>query len=486
MQWAGRMGAGKRDSKLTIVVFFCEECMKALLGSMALVGVAAGVVSAYAQASSVAVTVYNSNLGVVKDVRTMDIERGVSQIKVVDVAELIDPTSVHIKFPGVVLEQNYQYDLVSLNKILMKYIDREVQLIGENGEVLKGTLLSVTGDQVVLKKADGGLLMLPSIAKYRLSVESLPDGLITRPTLVWNVNATKGGKHDVEVSYQTQGMNWHAEYVAVLNDDDTKMDLNAWVSVENNSGATYRDAVLKLVAGDVNRVQEGVNIRGGRTEEYMMAKAMVADDGFQEKEFFEYHIYNLQRPTTLANNETKQIALFESAGASVVKKYKYFSGGGPYMRYSGNGQGKVGVVVEFENKESNKLGQPMPKGKVRLYKSDGSSVEFIGEDMVDHTPRDEKVSLRIGDAFDIVAEEVQTNARRISEKVNEATYKITLKNRKQKEDVVVEVERFVGLNWEITQSSREYEKKNAQNIVFKVPVQKGKEATLEFTVRYNN
>lgn len=462
--------------------------MNLLLESMAFVGMVACVVSAHAQdaqRTSIAVTVYNSNLGVVKDVRSMDIERGVSQIKVVDVAELIDPTSVHIKFPGVVLEQNYQYDLVSLNKILMKYIDREVQLIGENGEVLKGTLLSVTGDQIVLKKAEGGLLMLPSIEKYRLSVESLPDGLITRPTLVWNVNATKAGKQDVEVSYQTQGMNWHAEYVAVLNDNDTKMDLNAWVSVENNSGATYRDAVLKLVAGDVNRVQDKV-LYGGLAAEYRMEKAAIADDGFQEKEFFEYHIYNLQRPTTLGNNETKQIALFESTGAGVVKKYKYYSGGGGYYaRYGGNGQGKVGVVVEFENKEINQLGQPMPKGKVRLYKSDGSSIEFIGEDMVDHTPRDEKVSLRIGDAFDIVAEEVQTNARRISDKVNESTYKITLKNRKQKEDVVVEVERFVGLNWEITQSSREYEKKNAQNIVFKVPVAKGKDATLEFTVRYN-
>jgi hypothetical protein len=288
----------------------------------------------------------------------------------------------------------------------------------------------------------------------------------------------------VEVSYQTQGMNWHAEYVAVLNNNDTKMDLNAWVSVENNSGATYNDAVLKLVAGDVNIIQPQPPVmyqRAGKTME------VAADDAqFQEKEFFEYHIYNLQRPTTLANNETKQVSLFEAGNINVVKKYQYRSGNPYYPMYRGGNadNSKVSVVVEFENKESNSLGKPMPKGKVRLYKSDGSSIEFIGEDMVDHTPRDEKISLRIGDAFDVVASEIQTDNRRVSEKVQEDAYKITLKNRKT-EDVVVEVERYVGYNWEIMKSSVDYEKKNAQTVVFKVPVPKGKEVDLTFTVRHN-
>lgn len=463
--------------------------MKLLIGSMMVVGVVATFSPAGAQENrqkSVAVTVYNNNLGVVKDTRTIDIPSGTSQIKIVDVAQNIDPTSVHIDFPGTVLEQNYQYDLVSLYKILEKYIDRDIILTGENNETISGTLLSVSGDQLVLKKSDGGLLMLPSISTYRLAVAALPEGLITRPTLVWKVNAPKAGKQDVEVSYQTQGMNWHAEYVAVLNENDTKMDLNSWVSVENNSGATYNDAVLKLVAGDVNIVQPPqVMYRGGRTLEKAMSDNAVPEQ-FQEKEFFEYHIYNLQRPATLANNETKQISLFEASNINVVKKYQYRSGGGYYPMYrQGNtDNSKVAVVVEFENKESNSLGKPMPKGKVRLYKSDGSGIEFIGEDLVDHTPRDEKISLRIGDAFDVVASEVQTDSRRVSEKVQEETYQVTLKNRK-KEDVVVEVERYVGLNWEIMKSSVDYEKKNAQTILFKVPVPKGKEVNLTFTVRHN-
>ncbi len=426
------------------------------------------------QKKAVAVTVYNNNLGVVKDRRTVNVPSGTSEIKIVDVAQLIDPTSVHIDLNGAVLEQNYQYDLVSLDKILQKYIDREIALTGENNERVTGKLLSVTGNQVVLQRSEGGLLMLPNIDKYRLSVESLPDGLITRPTLVWTVTAPKSGNQDVEVSYQTRGMNWHAEYVAVLNASDTKMDLNSWVSVENNSGATYQNATLRLVAGNVNLIrQNGFNIRGGRTSETQLGMNGL-DDQFQEKSFFEYHIYNLQRPTTIANNETKQISLFGASDVAVAKKYKYRSGN--------YGRPKVNVVVEFENREGNQLGKPMPAGKVRLYKADGESIEFVGEDMIDHTPREEKVSLRIGDAFDIVVEDQMTDSKRISERVNEATYKITLKNRKS-EDVVVEVERYLGLNWEILSKTHNFEKKNATTALFRVPVAKGKETTLEFTVR---
>lgn len=460
--------------------------MKTMIVALSAVAMATtvGAQAQESQKKSVAVTVYNNNLGVVKDKRTVSIPSGTSQLKIVDVAQLIDPTSVHIELNGSVLEQNYQYDLVSLDKILQKYIDREITLVSETNERITGKLLSVTGFQIVLQRSEGGLLMLPNIDKYRLSVESLPSGLMTRPTLVWTVNSSKSGSQDVEVSYQTGGMNWHAEYVAVLNENDTKMDLNSWVSVENNSGATYENAVLKLVAGDVNRVQPPAagNYRFKAMEMEAADDAMVAAQ-FQEKSFFEYHIYNLQRPTTIANNETKQISLFEASSVGVTKKYLYRSGGYyPMYRYGNSGGSKVGVVVEFENKEGNKLGKPMPAGKVRLYKSDGSSMEFVGEDMIDHTPREEKVSLRIGDAFDIVVEEQMTDSKRISDRVNEATYKIILKNRKDA-DVVVDVERDLGLNWEILSKTHSFEKKNATTALFRIPVAKGKETTLEFTVR---
>lgn len=433
-----------------------------------------------AQEQKLAVTVYNANLGVVKDQRKLDLKSGLSNISVTDVAQYIDPTSVHIKLNGEVIEQNYQYDLVSLDKIVQKYIDKDIQLINENNELIEGKLLSGGAGQVVLQKKDGGLVMLPNLTKYRFSVGSLPEGLITKPTLVWLVNSKSSGKQDVEISYQTAGMNWHAEYVAVLNSNDTKIDLNSWVSVENNSGTTYKDAKLKLVAGDLNLVQN-IQTRGGRMDGMYMEKS-VSQEQFGEKEFFEYHIYDLKRPTKLANNETKQISLFEAGNVGVVKKYFYKSGSNYY--YNPSSSGKVNVIVEFENKEGNNLGVPMPKGKVRVYKSDGESVEFIGEDMVDHTPKNEKIKLKIGDAFDIVAEEIQTENKRITDRVSEQAYDLKFRNRK-KEDVVIEVERGLGLNWEVLSSSINYEKKDSQNITFKVPVKADGETVLKFRVRYS-
>lgn len=432
---------------------------------------------------SVAVTVYNDNLGVVKDVRRFDLKSGSSEIRLTDVAQLIDPTSVHIKLDGAVVEQNYQYDLVDLNKILQKYTDKEIQLTSKDGKSIQGTLLSSYGGQLVLRKPDGGLLMIPNASEYQISVGSLPEGLITKPTLVWKVQSRKSGKQDVEVQYQTSGMNWHAEYVAVLNDDDTKLDLNAWVSIENNSGATYKDATLKLVAGDVNRVQEQPTFDYGVRSAKMAMESVAPAPQFQEKEFFEYHIYNLQRPSTIAQNETKQISLFEAKNVAAKKKFYYRSGGGYYYYRNNDGKAKVAVIVEFENNEKDGLGVPMPKGKVRMYKSDGQSVEFVGEDLVDHTPQKEKVKLKIGDAFDVLAQEIQEDYKQIAKDVVEQKFKITLTNRK-KDNIEVEVERYLGLNWEILSSTIPYEKKDAQRIVFKVPVKKDSETDLKFTVRY--
>jgi len=424
----------------------------------------------------IAVTVYNNNLGVVKDVREINLKSGLSQISITDVAKLIDPTSVHIKLDGEVIEQNYQYDLVSLDKILHKYIDKDIRLVSESNELVEGKLLSAQGNQIVLETNNSGLLMIPNVSKYRFSVGSLPEGLITKPTLVWQVNSNNSGNQVVELSYQTQGMDWHAEYVAVLNEDDTKLDLNSWVSVNNNSGTTYKNAKLKLVAGDVNRVYDNNRLqRGGLHKDLTMAAEAVQ---FEEKDFFEYHIYNLQRQTTLKQNETKQISLFESENVDANKKYFYRSTG-----Y--NSSGKINVIVEFSNKEDQNLGVPMPKGKVRVYKSDGESVEFVGEDLVDHTPKNEVIKLKIGDAFDILAEERQVDHKKITNKVYEQTHEIKIKNRKD-EKITVDVERYLGLNWEILSSTIEYEKKNAQTISFQVPVTADDETVLTYKVRYNN
>jgi hypothetical protein len=428
---------------------------------------------------SVAITVYNNNLGVVKDLRIIDIASGISTIKLTDVAQHIDPTSVHIGINGEVLEQNYQYDLVSIDKILKKYLDKTIQLINEKGELLEGTLLTANSNQIVLKKNDGGLLMLPNTHKYQISVEELPDGLITKPTLVWMVNSPKSGEQDVEVSYQTTGMNWHAEYVVVLNKDDNMLDLNSWVSVDNNSGATFKNAKLKLIAGDVNLVQPQSYGRVLKSEMFMEADAAPQ---FEEKAFFEYHIYNLQRPTTLSNNETKQISLFDAENVSANKKY-YYKGGSYYGNRNSNG--KVAVIIEFENSKSNNLNVPMPKGKVRVYKSDGDAIEFIGEDMIDHTSKKETVKLKIGEAFDIVVTDVQTVHNKITDRIYEQEYEVTVKNKKD-ENIVVDVERALGLNWKILSSSIDFKKLNSQNILFKVPVKADGKTVLKYKVRYSN
>lgn len=430
---------------------------------------------------SVAVTVYNDNFAVVKDTRTFDIKSGNTTIEMTDVAQQINPSSVHIDLDGKVLEQNYQYDLVSFDKILQKYIDREVSLFNEKGEMFQGTLLSSFGGQIVLKQNDGGLMMLPSSNDYRISVQELPEGLKTRPTLIWEVNADKAGSQDVEISYHTNGMRWDAQYVAVLSDDEKTLGLNAWVNITNNSGATYKDAKLKLVAGDVNRAAPVYG--NGMVKRSTSMVMEEAQDAFAEQAFFEYHIYNLQRNTTIADRENKQIMLFEASGINVEKKYSYSND----YRYgkSPSERGKVSVIIKFENSENNNLGMPMPKGTVKVNKNDGESIEFIGEDYIDHTPKDEDIKLKIGNAFDITVEDKQTANRRISDKVYENEYEVTFKNKKD-ENVTIDVERYIGSNWKILKNSHEYTNQDAFSVKFEIPVKAEGETTLTYTVRYEN
>jgi len=361
-----------------------------------------------------------------------------------------------------------------MEKILMKYIDKEIQLVNEKNEIIIGKLLSISDGQLVLERKTGGLEMIVDLKSYRISVNSLPEGLITKPTLVCLGNAKNSGKQEVELTYQTGGMRWHTEYVAVLDKDDKQIDMNAWVSIENNSGATYKNAELKLIAGDVNRIE--AYPPPSMYEERMSMDMAKSQPQFEEKSFFEYHIYNLQRPTNISQNETKQISLFEAKNVKIEKKYLYRSGG--YTNKS-----SVAVVLEFKNSEDNNMGLPMPKGKVRIYKSDGKALEFVGEDLVNHTPKNENLKLKVGDAFDIVVEENNTDYKQISKKVSESTFEVKIRNQKE-EDIVVDIERYLGLRWEITDKNFDYEKLNAQSILFKVPVPAGKETILKYTVRY--
>ena len=430
-----------------------------------------------AQDKEIGLTIYNNNLALVRDVRTLQLTKGISEIKFQDVAAQIDPTSVYfasLTAPDkvVILEQNYEYDLVNTTKILQKYIEQEIRLETKEGTAYSGTLLNASGKDIILRESDGGIKIVRREAVENMAFPKLPDGLITRPTLVWTIDCQQAGKHKTEVGYLTSGIQWHAEYVGVANKDDTILELSGWVSLDNKSGATYENAKLKLVAGDVHRAQD---IRP-YVERHVALLSSARSQQFQEKAFFEYHLYTLQRPATVANNQIKQISLFPPTEAKVNKTYSY---------NGARDRKKVRVNLEFENKKEFGLGMPLPKGKVRVYKrDDDKSLIFIGEDFIDHTPKDEKVRVYVGNAFDIVGERTQKDRKSIGKTAWQETWQIKLRNHKDKAVRVTVIERL-RFGWEILQKTHEYKKKDAATIEFEIEIPKDAEIVVEYVVRYN-
>ena len=434
--------------------------------------------TAAAQDTQDYVTVYNDNLGLVKQERNMTVNLKNPIIEFKDVAASLIPTSVHLKSMTdgksfEILEQNFEYDLASADKILNKYIDQQVSLILESGELISGTLMSIAGGSYVLKTTDG-LKILPANNKMQISVRELPEGLITRPTLIWQVAGVKNASQKLEVSYLTNNISWNAEYVGVLSEKEDQIDVGAWVNIDNKSGATYKNAHLKLVAGDIHRAKEPRPTyfdRGYATES--MAKA----DGFAEKEFFEYHLYALQRPTTVKNNQIKQISLFPNATVASSKKYVFDAQ---------KDAKQVEVQIVFVNKKENGLGLPIPKGIFRIYKQDEESLEFIGEDWIQHTPRNEEVNLTIGKAFDIVGEKTVVDRKKLSKNSEQQNVEIEIRNNKEKENVeVVVVEYFYYPNWRIENNTHPYNKKSANKVEFKIPVKANDKTKLSYQVTYS-
>lgn len=420
----------------------------------------------------VSVTVYNQDLALVRDVREMGFQKGNSELLFRDVAARIDQSSVHFKSNGVtLLEQNFDFDLVSPEKLLEKYVDETIEVVNEKGDVVTGKLLTSSGSTIVLQTNDGSLrsLLMESIQEVRYP--NLPSGLITRPTLRWLVNAPNGGNQEAEVSYLTGGMNWNADYVAVI-DESNKADLSAWVTLNNMSGASYMDAKLKLIAGEVHRAQAPMQ----KYNDMMRVETLAMDGGsqFSEKSFFEYHLYTLERQTDLLDNQTKQVSLFPNAIVQTKRIYEY--------DYSRNND-KVSVSLEFLNSKDNQLGIPLPAGRVRVFQKDtDGSQEFIGEDNLDHTPRDEKVRVTIGNAFDIAVERAQKDYRQISDRVYEQDIEVKLRNRKNEAVTVVVVEHSWG-DWSVTKSSLPLRKVNANQFEFDVAAAPDKEIVLTYTIR---
>jgi len=432
----------------------------------------------------VMVTIYNSNLGLVKDTREAKLDAGMLEVQFADVAALIDPTSVHLKSltdpAGLrILEQNYEYDLLTSAKLLEKFVGKTVRLYQSNGSYQDATLLSTNGP---IYEINGQIHMGHS---GQVVLPALPENLVSKPTLMWLLRNAKAATQRVEASYLTGGLSWKSDYVMVINPSDTRADLTGWVTIDNKSGSTYSNAALKLVAGDINRAVD--RRREGRLME-MAARAPsseLADRDFKSEGFFEYHLYTLDGRTTIKDSQTKQLALMAASEVPVDKHFIYYGAADYYRTQYGvpMSNQKVGVYLELKNSKENRLGQPLPKGKVRVYKADTSgSQQLIGEDWIDHTPRDEKIRIKMGEAFDVVGQRTQKDWKRIASNLYEVEWEITLRNHKQ-EAVTVEVIEPMPGDWEVLRTSHPHEKIQAFTAQWKIPVAKDSESKLSYRIR---
>ncbi|MEM1042119.1 MAG: hypothetical protein AAGI91_05765 [Bacteroidota bacterium] len=442
----------------------------------------------------VSLTVYNQNFAVVREVRPLALRRGSNLVRFEDVPSQIDATSLALKAlsdPDAVLvqEQNYQYDLVNQTTILDKSVGDRIRLVQtrEDGSetTLEGVLLSQPSQGLVLQLDDGRVLLNPP---GRIIVDALPEGLVSRPSLLWRLDAARSATYPTEVSYLTDGITWTADYVAVVNEAEDAVDLTGWVTLVNGSGATYRDAELQLMAGDVRRVQENVQVRGVQALSALNDGLRAPEPAFGQEAFFEYHLYTLDGRTTVAQNETKQMTLLAAAHVGVERRLVF----DPQRarRYSrGRGQGggtqdaKLSIMLEWENTEANRMGMPLPKGKVRLYKADArGNLQFLGEDLIDHTPRNEDVSLYVGDAFDVVGTQIVKANRRPSDRISEQDIEVSIRNRKETSTEVVVVARGYG-TWSVLGASHEFTTVDAYTAEFPLTLAPDEEVTVTYTSR---
>lgn len=510
-----------------------SSSLRTIASLAALAGLAA---AALAQPASTSLTIYSSaqpgaispemyrpvsgmNMGrfnapgyaMVREIRPITLTAPRATVRFTDVAALIDPTTVSftsLTHPDTrVLDQSFQFDLVSNQALLEKFIDREITVVvpvGDSISEITGTLLSAANGTLVLQNAAG----LQTINSYlRVKFPSLPDGFVTRPTLVWDLEAPKAGDQTARVAYQTEGITWWADYNLTLNEDAANpnkgtLDVGAWVSILNQSGGSFNNAQLKLVAGDVNRAPRPQQFGGMYPAAEGLAMRSMADTGFQEKSFFEYHLYTLGRPATIPDNSTKQIELFDTARNVPCEKILVYDGAGDTWMSDGDviqdssygtqTKKDVDVYIKFVNSKDAGLGIPLPAGRIRVSKLDadggpgGGSLEFIGEDVIKHTPKDETVLIRMGKSFDVVGErrqvdfDVDTGRKALTE-----TIEVKVRNRKETPiDLVVQERMFRGLGWTITRSSQEPMKIDSRRVHFPVSLKPGEEKIVTYTVRY--
>lgn len=426
-------------------------------------------------------TVYNENLALVKEQRYLEIPAGISSLNFTDVASEIDPTSV--QFTAVnssavrVLEQNYEYDVLNDAKLLQKYLGAKIKITDAQNQVNEGYLLGAGENLILGSSSSGGQVTVVKANQIKaICFPELPNGLVIRPTLVWLLqNSGTGGRRLTEITYLTGGISWKADYVATIDADDSRVDLTGWVTLNNQSGARYQNARLKLVAGDVHRVS--TDQRNEVIPILYRTSKMESTSDFTEEALFEYHLYTMNRLTNLNNNQIKQVELLNKHSIPAKKLLIYEA--------AVDGK-KIRTMLEFKNSTANGLGIPLPKGIIRVEKADGEgSLQFIGEDRIDHTPKDENVRINLGNAFDIIGERVRTQVKELAKNLREESYQITLRNHKPEVVTVTVIENISQYHEsKVTMASHNYQRTSAGKLEFDLKIPAGGEERLTYTIRY--
>ncbi len=449
---------------------------------------------------SVNLTVYNTGSALIQDRRTFTLTVGENIINFTDVAATIDATSVSFNSltdpeGTFVVEQNYVYDLVDTYALLERYLDQVIQVTTQDGTVYIGQLLSGRNGDIILRQENGEVIVINVSQARDIKFPQLPEGLITRPTLRWELFSQSGGEQQVELTYLATGLSWTSDYTVLLANDKATLDLNGWITLSNTSGTAFADAKLKLIAGDVNRLPVYEDYARAEGAMDMMAQTAVAPAPVEQRDFSEYKLYEIPRLVTVGNNETKQVQFVTGADVPATTFYIYDSS--PYFYdygyliedqyYGSTGVTDVQNYLEFNTSEENGVGAALPAGRVRVYQEDiDGSALLIGENSIDHTAKGENLQLYLGNAFDLIGERVQTNYNLIAGNVLEETYQITLRNRKETEAVQIRIPEnlFRWSNWEIVETSMDYTKMDSNTIEYRADVPAGGEVIITYTVRY--
>lgn len=451
-----------------------------------------------AEETSVALTIYNQGTALVQDRRQFTLNVGLNTINFTDVASGIDATSVQFHSltdteNTFVLEQNYIYDLVDTSALLSRYIDQTVSVTVEDGTVFTGRLLSGRNGDIILQSEDGQVTVITAEQVRNLNFPDLPGGLITRPTLRWLLQSGTDGVQNVELNYLTTGLNWSADYVLLLSNDNTSLDLNGWITLVNTSGTSFVDATIKLIAGDVNRLPEPQLMMVDMMAPVPTATMQESTRGVAQREFYEYNLYEIERLVTVGNNETKQVEFVSNTNIPANTFYVYqastpYYGYPVYDQYYGeSGVTTVANYIEFSTDEDGGVGADLPAGRIRVYQADvDGAALLIGENTIHHTPQGEDVQIYLGNAFDLVGERRQTRFNQLGSNVIEETFEIRLRNQKDEQAVEIRVVEnlFRWTNWEIIESSADYTQTDANTIEFRPTVEAGGETVITYTVRY--